>query len=59
VHKQLGTDLTHGGVRFSIGAFNTEAEVEAAITGVAEIACWAKERKLGVHKPAMTATTVS
>jgi len=49
VHQQLGLVNSHGGVRFSVGAFNTEAEVEAAIHGVAEIARWARER---VAKPA-------
>jgi len=44
VHTQLGLVESHGGVRFSVGAFNTEADVEAAIHGVAEIARWAQER---------------
>src|ERR1039458_9819112 len=35
VHTQLGTLPRDGGVRFSIGAFNTEQEVDAAITGIA------------------------
>jgi len=39
---------THGGVRFAVGAFNTEADIEAAIHGVAEIARWARDRS---HKP--------
>jgi len=43
VHKQLGTFQSHGGVRFSIGAFNTEAEVDHAIAAVAEIASEAKK----------------
>jgi cysteine desulfurase family protein len=38
VHEQLGTDKLHGGVRFGIGPFNTEAHIDAAIAGVAEIA---------------------
>ncbi len=46
VHKQLGLVESHGGVRFSVGAFNTEADVEAAIHGVAEIARWARERAI-------------
>jgi cysteine desulfurase family protein len=49
VHKQLGLVDNHGGVRFSIGAFNTEADVAAAIHAVSEIARWARER---THKPA-------
>lgn len=38
VHKQLGTQPIHGGVRFSIGAFNTEDHVDAAIAAMQEIA---------------------
>ena len=38
VHEQLGTDKIHGGVRFGIGPFNSEAHIEAAINGVREIA---------------------
>jgi cysteine desulfurase family protein len=38
VHEQLGLVPTHGGVRFAIGAFNTEQEVDAAIAAVADIA---------------------
>jgi len=45
VHEQLGTVTIHGAVRFSIGAFNTEADVDAAIEGVRQIARWAKERQ--------------
>jgi cysteine desulfurase family protein len=37
VHEQIGTMPIHGGVRFSIGAFNTEKDVEAAIQAMAEI----------------------
>lgn len=44
VHKQLGTVERHGGVRFSIGAFNTEAEVDAAVAAIADIAKWSRER---------------
>jgi cysteine desulfurase family protein len=44
VHTQLGTVEKHGGVRFSVGAFNTEAEVVAAIHAVSDIASWARER---------------
>jgi cysteine desulfurase family protein len=36
-HEQLGTVAIHGAVRFSIGPFNTEAHIDAAIQGVAEI----------------------
>jgi cysteine desulfurase / selenocysteine lyase len=38
VHEQLGTDKIHGGVRFGIGPFNTDAHIEAAIAAVTEIA---------------------
>jgi cysteine desulfurase family protein len=44
VHTQLGTVEGHGGVRFSIGAFNTEKDVDAAIAAVGEIAQWARQR---------------
>ncbi len=37
VHEQLGIVEIHGGVRFSIGAFNTEEHVDAAINAVKEI----------------------
>jgi selenocysteine lyase/cysteine desulfurase len=45
VHTQLGTVGIHGGVRFSIGAFNTGEQVAAAIDAVAAIARWSAERK--------------
>jgi cysteine desulfurase/selenocysteine lyase len=38
VHKQLGTDKIHGGVRFGIGPFNTEEHIKTAIQAVKEIA---------------------
>jgi selenocysteine lyase/cysteine desulfurase len=44
VHRQLGTEAADGGVRFSVGAFNTEAEIDAAIAAVADIAQWSRER---------------
>ena len=44
VHKQLGTVERDGGVRFSIGAFNTEAEVDTAVAAIADIAKWSRER---------------
>ena len=37
VHEQIGTMPIHGGVRFSIGAFNTAEDIEAAIRAMAEI----------------------
>lgn len=42
VHKQIGTLEDHGGVRFSIGPFNTEKHIDAAIEAVTEIAARAK-----------------
>jgi cysteine desulfurase family protein len=48
-HKQLGTDRTHGGVRFSIGPFNKEAEVDSAINGVTAITAFARQRKVAAH----------
>lgn len=45
VHRQLGIEEGHGGVRFSVGAFNTEEEVDAAIRAVEAIAKWSRERK--------------
>jgi selenocysteine lyase/cysteine desulfurase len=44
VHRQLRTEQAHGGVRFSVGAFNTEAEIDAAIAAIADIAQWSRER---------------
>jgi len=38
LHEHLGTDKLHGAVRFGIGAFNTEAHIDAAIAGVKDIA---------------------
>jgi cysteine desulfurase family protein len=45
VHQQIGTLEINGTVRFSIGAFNTEAEVDSAIVAVQEIAANARKRK--------------
>ncbi len=44
VHTQLGTAAINGGVRFSIGAFNTEDEVDRAVAAVAAIARWQTKR---------------
>lgn len=44
VHKRLGTAQRRGTVRLSIGAFNTEEEIDAAIGAVAEVAMWAASR---------------
>jgi len=43
VHKQLGIDKIHGGVRFSIGAFNKESDIDAAINAVSEIVEFSKK----------------
>jgi selenocysteine lyase/cysteine desulfurase len=37
VHEQLGTAARRGAVRFSVGPFNTEAHIDAAIGAVGEI----------------------
>lgn len=44
VHKQLGLVEIHGGVRFSIGAFNTEAHVDKALEAVKDITSFAKKQ---------------
>jgi cysteine desulfurase/selenocysteine lyase len=46
VHEQLGIIDIHGGVRFAIGAFNTEEHIDVAIKAIAEIAERAKAKKL-------------
>ncbi|MCX6285430.1 MAG: aminotransferase class V-fold PLP-dependent enzyme [Bacteroidetes bacterium] len=38
VHEVLGTDKIHGTVRLSIGPFNTEEHIDAALCAIAEIA---------------------
>lgn len=38
LHRQLGTDRTGGTVRFSLGPFNTPADVDRAVEAVGEIA---------------------
>ncbi len=43
VHRQIGTEKIHGGVRFGIGAFNTGAHIDAAIAAVTEIAARARK----------------
>jgi selenocysteine lyase/cysteine desulfurase len=53
VHQQLGLVKKHGGVRFSIGAFNTESDVDAAIMAMQKIARWSRERKAKAQ-PALT-----
>lgn len=41
VHKQLGLVRNHGGVRFSVGPFNTDQDIAMAVEAVARIAAWA------------------
>ena len=38
VHEGLGTINCHGSVRFSVGAFTTEQEIDTAIEAVKDIA---------------------
>ncbi|MFO7722592.1 MAG: aminotransferase class V-fold PLP-dependent enzyme [Bacteroidales bacterium] len=38
VHEVIGTDKIHGTVRLSIGPFNTDADIDAAIAAMEEIA---------------------
>jgi cysteine desulfurase family protein len=45
VHEQLGTVRLHGGVRLSIGAFNTEDHIEAALNGIRSIVRWNETRR--------------
>ncbi|PKK83192.1 MAG: cysteine desulfurase [candidate division Zixibacteria bacterium HGW-Zixibacteria-1] len=49
VHHQLGIDKIHGGVRFAIGAFNTETHIDKAIAAMADIA--ERARKKSKFKP--------
>jgi cysteine desulfurase / selenocysteine lyase len=46
VHQQIGTLDINGGVRFSIGAFNTEEQIDHAIAAVADIAEFARQKVL-------------
>jgi cysteine desulfurase family protein len=45
VHEQLGTDKIHGAVRFGVGPFNTEDQIEKAIQAVKEIAEFQRKKK--------------
>ncbi len=45
VHRQLGIEEIHGGVRFGIGPFNTEKHIDITIKAVEEIAARAKKMK--------------
>ncbi len=44
VHEQLGTAKIKGSVRFGIGPFNTEADIQAAVDAVADIADMARKK---------------
>ena len=44
VHEQLGIDKIHGAVRFGIGPFNTDKDIETAIQAVKEIVEFQKKR---------------
>ncbi|MFZ2055722.1 MAG: aminotransferase class V-fold PLP-dependent enzyme [Candidatus Aminicenantales bacterium] len=46
VHEHLGTDKIHGGVRFGIGPFNTDEDIEAAIGAVREIADFQSKKQV-------------
>ncbi len=45
VHQQLETDKIHGTVRFSLGPFNTEEQIDHAIAAVGEIAAMKSPRQ--------------
>jgi cysteine desulfurase/selenocysteine lyase len=52
VHKQLGLVEIHGGVRFSVGPFNTDKDIDAAVSAIGEIAERARKMKKRVATPA-------
>ena len=45
VVTKTGTDQLHGAARFGIGPFNTEAHIQAALAGVADIAAMQRRRR--------------
>ncbi|MEZ5357777.1 MAG: aminotransferase class V-fold PLP-dependent enzyme [Candidatus Zixiibacteriota bacterium] len=45
VHQQIGTLDIHGGVRFAIGPFNTEAHIDRAVEAMEDIAQRAVEQR--------------
>lgn len=49
-HELLGTSA-HGAVRFSIGPFNTAEHIDAAVRGIADIACWNAARSRSYRAP--------
>lgn len=44
VHEQIGTLAIGGTIRFSIGPFNTEEDIQTAVRGIGEIALRARPR---------------
>ena len=46
VHEQLGTDKIHGTVRFGIGPFNTEGQIDIAIDAVKDLANFSLKSKV-------------
>ncbi len=44
VHEGIGTAEIDGTVRFSVGAFTTESDIDRAIAAVADIAGYARQR---------------
>lgn len=45
VHEGLGTDKIHGAVRFGIGPFNTDEDIDTAIGAVREIAAFQSKKR--------------
>jgi len=45
VHEHLGTDRIHGTVRFGIGPFNTEEQIDRAVEAVGEIAAMQRRKR--------------
>jgi selenocysteine lyase/cysteine desulfurase len=44
VHRQLETEKTDSGVRFSVEAFIAKEDIAAAIAAIADIAQWSRKR---------------
>jgi selenocysteine lyase/cysteine desulfurase len=44
VHEGIGTAEMDGTVRFSVGAFTTDSDIDRAIEAVADIAAYARQR---------------
>ena len=45
VHESLGTAKIHGGVRFGIGPFNTDEDIDTAIGAVREVAAFQLKKR--------------